>query len=870
MKIVRLSKNLILFSLIFTMFFGIIDSFVMPTYAYASEVEEVTEEDEEKEDNTVTIGVHRSTNLKTNQQIFSDTVLRIGKIFFGFVVFVVIILTGINAITNSYDGKTRAQIIEKFKHIIYGVLLFAVAATIVAVAVNFQETLIEDLYDVDFVDVEAPAVEDSTLETNWLANILEMGFKIIGRLLEYVIQFLFNVVSCNVGTTGSMTQYDLNSILFLSDFGDVIDFSATNKAGMTLTTAPFTVEQWDRYTKAYFFLSAVAMPIMLIAIIKAAYDMIINAGNFEKAMTVKKTVLRMVAGIIIVVTGPYLFRTVLTFFNMIVYLIPVEFSFDIIIEDIDDANGLIAVGTAFWWIWIKFKIMILFTVRNIMLTVMYIVTPVVIGFWTLSEKTKAFNKWIGETVTNAAMQFCYAMVFFIATIVLSGAQTNAFFTLLWLSMMMKLAEFFREMFQNLFDKWSGINELGEAEKMLGQASKFSSGAIVSGALLADPNMNLGFTRGVNNASQISNFLKTGKVPEFVTKNSQMKAKNKDDLQTNAENLSSYNALLQNAYAGYHAEYGKDFSTALSYMDITEGYSNYDEYLKTIPSYVPDRTVSERVDKGYRKAYYEQQVEDTLRNAGIKIDFNENHRDLEQLAQRASSMDIVDFIKNDNEGYYTIATKVRDLGYERVGFITDKNAIKAARDEDLVPSIQAVGKAVAKKNIAGITSEYLVDHPEETMYSPATRVLGENANLITLPSGPKTKSYVDVSDDYIKSLLEAKGVTNISNDQIVRERSEVEDRIASTLRQANTSIANQDRAKASVPDNVKQVLSSGVIQNATTALDKTIGLYKDGGLKADANMIKQLQSYSDALGYNGETALKDKYDKAIREISKNVR
>ena len=221
MKRMKLVKSLIVFTLVLFVLFTPVMDFVLPavsftTKAYASEVVSTDTENEAPE--VFKIGVNRNSNLKQNQELFNENVMGVAKVIFAFVVFVVILLIGIDAITDSYDGKSRAQIIEKFKHIIYGVILFSIATLIVAVASQFQETVLTDLYDVQYESVTMPEMDDATLDTNWLANILEMGLKIIGRVLEVILQFLFSLVSGNGFDNALDNQYTLNNVLFLADF----------------------------------------------------------------------------------------------------------------------------------------------------------------------------------------------------------------------------------------------------------------------------------------------------------------------------------------------------------------------------------------------------------------------------------------------------------------------------------------------------------------------------------------------------------------------------------------------------------------------------------------------------------------------------
>ena len=66
---------------------------------------------------------------------------------------------------------------------------------------------------------------------------------------------------------------------------------------------------------------------------------------------------------------------------------------------------------------VRLRIYILFMVRKIMLAFMLISTPVILSLWAVSVKIRSASMWIGETLSNAALQFCYAMVFFVVMLI---------------------------------------------------------------------------------------------------------------------------------------------------------------------------------------------------------------------------------------------------------------------------------------------------------------------------------------------------------------------------------------------------------------------------------------------------------------------
>ncbi|MCQ2748580.1 MAG: hypothetical protein MJ246_00775 [Clostridia bacterium] len=59
--------------------------------------------------------------------------------------------------------------------------------------------------------------------------------------------------------------------------------------------------------------------------------------------------------------------------------------------------------------------------------------------------------WIGELVTNVATQFCYALVFFTASLIIYKDE-SPFVLLIMFLMFIKLADFFKDSLQGLVNK----------------------------------------------------------------------------------------------------------------------------------------------------------------------------------------------------------------------------------------------------------------------------------------------------------------------------------------------------------------------------------------------------------------------------------
>ena len=211
-------------------------------------------------------------------------------------------------------------------------------------------------------------------------------------------------------------------------------------------------------------LEALALALLAIAIIKFAIELIINASNSEKLAEGKQAVLRIAVAMLAIILGPYVVRILLLLFNYLISLVPVK-SIRLDLAFGGD-TGILGAIASLMFAWIKFKIYLVFVVRKLMITFMLLITPVVFGLWSISDKFRSLSLWIGELVTNSATQFCYALVFFIASLIMYENQSD-FVTLIIVMMLMQLADFFKDSLQGLVQKWGGIDETGVAQNVAG-------------------------------------------------------------------------------------------------------------------------------------------------------------------------------------------------------------------------------------------------------------------------------------------------------------------------------------------------------------------------------------------------------------------
>lgn len=384
--------------------------------------------------------------LNDRQDTFLRVLFKYAKPVIMFLVFLIIIYTGIYSIMNNQDAKQRVLVKERLKHIVIAVIIFACSVGILFLCKTLMDSSFKEIQIIEENELgdafDVPAME---YETNWVVNLIASFIDVIGDIFDWAIDAILKTV---VGGTGT----DLNYVVFNQ---------GVNESDYDL--APFTNNEWIRYIYGYRALEALALALLAIAVIKLAVELIIHAGNSEKAAEGKQTILRICIAMLTIILAPFGVRLLLMLFNYLITLVPVR-NIDLELSFAD--TGILGACARVMYAWTKFKIYLVFVVRKLMITFMLLITPLVMGLWAISEKFRSLSLWIGELVTNAATQFCYALVFFIAGLVMYTNQSD-FVSLIIILLFMKLADFFKDSLQGLVQKWGGIDETGVAQNLAG-------------------------------------------------------------------------------------------------------------------------------------------------------------------------------------------------------------------------------------------------------------------------------------------------------------------------------------------------------------------------------------------------------------------
>lgn len=371
---------------------------------------------------------------------FVDDVLKYGKIIILFLILLALCYTAILSIQSSVDIKKRVLIKTRMRDILIGAIIFACVIPIFNLVMNFLADSYQSLGQFTG-DFSGPT---------YYATItrFKVGYivKFIGKVIDTFtlgINWLIDTVLSYSMTPGASTN--LMELIFV----------ATDNSGFVSSILPFTEAEWSMYVMGYRLLTVLFLGFVAIALVKVAMEFMIGAGNPTKIEASKESIKRIIVAILMVVLAPYGFRLLLLFFNYLTSMLPIDGGtavFDINFE----AAGFVGSFANLLFATTRFKIFVTFFVRKVMLALMLFSTPFICGIWAVSNKFRSFTLWVGTILSNAALQFCYALVFMVV-ILISYEGQNPFVTLIVVLLIPKFASFFSQSLQGLGQVWGGIN-----------------------------------------------------------------------------------------------------------------------------------------------------------------------------------------------------------------------------------------------------------------------------------------------------------------------------------------------------------------------------------------------------------------------------
>ncbi|PJI10016.1 MULTISPECIES: hypothetical protein [Clostridium] len=334
----------------------------------------------------------------------------------------------------------------------------------------------------------------SKTETDKDGTFIERG---VADVIDAVPKALDNIIDDKIG---------------FEPLGDLI-FS-TDK----LDLAPFKYEEWQNLNYLYTLICTLVSPLFLIMIAKTGFSMVLFSDSVSKKIDLKEELMNWFLCIFLLAAAPIFIQGLFELFNGFTdalttatksvigdYSSSPAFKYSLV-DAIKTSSPITTAIVHLLYAWQNIRINIIFLSRKVVLSVMYVFTPIAIALWGINHRVHAASIWFGEMITNASMQFFYAFTFTVMIAAL-GASTwqNWLLALIWVTALTKVAEMLRNSLQGFFTRASGIDESTLAGGALGTV-----GGIAKGMTAA-----FGMTTGGNHGS--GNGLKDFKASDVTKK-----------------------------------------------------------------------------------------------------------------------------------------------------------------------------------------------------------------------------------------------------------------------------------------------------------------------------------------------------------------
>lgn len=343
--------------------------------------------------------------------------------------------------------------------------------------------------------------------TRLLIGIIIIGFmvSIIGYLYFFIQKIGINGVSGSLGSPADLSKIFApksavdkgSSILsnLIAGFINVIvkgitslfQLNTINQIVFPKVVNIFTPAQWDGITALYQVMLGPTFILMAIMVFKTGFTYVINSVNPRKGEECKENLYRWIFVILMITGGLLICRFAIQIGNFLTtelngmaqnYMPKFPIG-----SDINLNSALLTSVAQLYMVYITIKVQCLFIIRDIVLFIFIIFTPIVAVMWGINKNVNAIGIWIGELLSNSFMSFCMSFCFIVFGVMLNVTVNNTswkegyllLFVLVGLSTTLKMVSVLRNSVQSLLTRLSGLNE--EAI-----ANSSTIGGMVAGAM----------------------------------------------------------------------------------------------------------------------------------------------------------------------------------------------------------------------------------------------------------------------------------------------------------------------------------------------------------------------------------------------------
>jgi len=420
-----------------------------------------------------------STAVKTIKLAF-NVVLAIGFLS----LFISITLFFVRLMTHK-DSVERTKIMQWSKYILAGSLIIFALSTVVGIMLSYQQQLI-NIAKINFTNPNEPKFKKILFD--------------IGDKIDIFVNAIINVLSAFIVTP-------------IEWFAKLADFKPLNQ--LFFEGNPFPDKQMDFILKFYWIVASVSSVFIIILAGKTAIKLMFSGITASERVSLTKEITTWFMALLVIATAPWILYLMCEFFSLLTkwlqsainssfsYTTNSNKTFSTIIdvfglhydesktaEEIAQDNTII--DTFFYqvcgsnpantiimkalYLPLWAKINIVFMVRKFILGIFFLFTPVAILMWGIKRDSMLLDVWFGEILTNAAMAFFYAFTYMATVHIFTAAGwTGWAFGFIAMYSIPKIADTLRNLLQNMFERWAGIDELNLARPALGSLSNMLLG-----------------------------------------------------------------------------------------------------------------------------------------------------------------------------------------------------------------------------------------------------------------------------------------------------------------------------------------------------------------------------------------------------------
>ncbi|ACX51879.1 hypothetical protein Adeg_0733 [Ammonifex degensii KC4] len=254
---------------------------------------------------------------------------------------------------------------------------------------------------------------------------------------------------------------------------DKLIFAKPERWDDLLHPAPFTPDTWRKLDAMYYGMVGVSWALYMVLVLVASGRFVLGglSKSPEARAEGKATLWRMLFALVVMAGAPVLVRAFFVLANAVqVGIVDAAGSSSGILdrEFVQNLKTGSVLGTAIVkcaFAWVTFHINLIFWVRDVVMYVMYVFTPLMAVLWATNRNVTAAAVWLGELLSNAFLPAAYALAGAVVVVFTSVGDVGWPQKLVGVIMLVTLAKVLRNGLQGLWTRWAGVEEEGAAAKI---------------------------------------------------------------------------------------------------------------------------------------------------------------------------------------------------------------------------------------------------------------------------------------------------------------------------------------------------------------------------------------------------------------------